>query len=157
MPLGETSPDSDCVIRPWYRSRLFWLGLPGLVFLLWAWLANVREDFHLNYLALSGPGEIKGWDVGSSLGSIYHSRLKSAYGFGSRSKSKPGLHFFHEALEPDEPTIYFSRRPFGTVHNGDYREVWVAWWAIVLGYGITWSGALIGWQRRKARKSKVSS
>jgi hypothetical protein len=26
------------MIRPWYRSRLFWLGLPGLVFLLWLWL-----------------------------------------------------------------------------------------------------------------------
>jgi hypothetical protein len=25
------------MIRPWYRSRLCWLGLPGLVFLLWAW------------------------------------------------------------------------------------------------------------------------
>ena len=25
------------MIRPWYRSRLFWLGLPGLVFLLWLW------------------------------------------------------------------------------------------------------------------------
>ncbi|WP_341407860.1 hypothetical protein [Luteolibacter soli] len=26
------------MIRPWYRSRLFWLGLPGLLFLVWGWI-----------------------------------------------------------------------------------------------------------------------
>ena len=25
------------IARPVYRSRLFWLGVPGLVFLLWVW------------------------------------------------------------------------------------------------------------------------
>jgi hypothetical protein len=28
--------------RPFYRSRLFWLGIPGLVFLLWAWWISTR-------------------------------------------------------------------------------------------------------------------
>ena len=32
------------MIRPWYRSVLFWLGIPGLLFLLWAWWHS--NSFH---------------------------------------------------------------------------------------------------------------
>jgi hypothetical protein len=28
---------ADFPLRPFYRSRLLWLGLPGLLFLLWTW------------------------------------------------------------------------------------------------------------------------
>ena len=35
------------MIRPWYRSRLFWLGIPGLVFLLWSWFAYPRRGMDL--------------------------------------------------------------------------------------------------------------
>jgi hypothetical protein len=28
------------MIGPWYRSLLFYLGIPGFLFLLWGWLGN---------------------------------------------------------------------------------------------------------------------
>jgi hypothetical protein len=141
-------------IRPWYRSRLFWLGVPGIVFLVWGWLANVRNDFHISYRAWRGS-DLLSWDWGTSLGSIYHSRSESNPGRGS--KFKLGFSTFHETLEPDEPTIYFPLRPFGVVREPEYKEVWVAWWAIVLCYTLVWLGALIGWHRRKIRFKKRST
>lgn len=140
-------------IRPWYRSRLFWLGVPGLVFLMWGWLANVRNDFHVRHTAWRGS-DLLGWDIGTSLGSIYYSRSESNPGRGSTFKL--GFNTFHETLDPDEPTVYFPVRPFGIVREPDYEEVWVAWWMMVVSYTLFWLGGLVGWQRRKVRLKKNS-
>lgn len=40
------------MIRPWYRSRLFWVGIPGLLFLLWGWWDSGNAVSHLG---IEGP------------------------------------------------------------------------------------------------------
>ena len=46
------------MIRPWYRSRLFWLGLPGLLFLLWAWLAFTDSVIQWRWSRLFPAAEV---------------------------------------------------------------------------------------------------
>jgi hypothetical protein len=46
------------MIRPWYRSLLFWLGLPGLVFLLWGWADSTR---FLSILKWQSKGVVLGF------------------------------------------------------------------------------------------------
>jgi hypothetical protein len=48
---------SQMPLRPFYRSRLFWLGLPGLVFLLWAW---VDSYWHVSTAASTGLVKVEG-------------------------------------------------------------------------------------------------
>ncbi|MEK7949728.1 hypothetical protein [Luteolibacter soli] len=43
-----------------FRSRAFWLGVPGLVFLLWAWVDSMR---YATLISGSGRVEVKVWNV----------------------------------------------------------------------------------------------
>lgn len=181
---GETGRHSP-MIRPWYRSRLFWLGLPGLAFLLWAW-----------------------WDSGKSYSGITWVRsrsLVSLYLSGGRlclvatdetpvpTFSGPRLLFQreNEARSFDRTAVLFgggldrreraSRRYFGP---GLYRLHWsipyipagtpatavvtitsrlsywewgAEWWLLVTVYWLIFSLVIVVWQRRKARLLKLQS
>ena len=41
--------------RPFHRSRLFWLGLPGLIFLTWVWLGTRH---HLAWVQKGTPAAL---------------------------------------------------------------------------------------------------
>ena len=140
------------MIRPWYRSRLFWLGIPGLLFVLWVWLAKARDDVFFGHTGTGYPYATT-LCMGSCYGSIYQSRSRRRYGLSGPDHI--GLHASTEEFESDEPTIYFPLRPFGIVQKkddfGDYREIWVAWWVVMVAYASAWLGGLAAWQRRKVR------
>ena len=138
--------------RSFYRWKSFWLGLCVLVFLGWAWLGNVRAENNVGYRWYRGTGELSGWVAGSCLGSVYVSNYSSPpRGFSSRAPAS-GFHWLHEALEADEPTIYFARQPFGNVRESKYRERWVAWWLVFLGYTAMWSAWLfLHWKREQKK------
>jgi hypothetical protein len=65
------------VIRPWYCSRLFWLGLPGLVFLLWIWLAKVRTHLGAGYSGIISNGVTSTHFIGSSGGEIIYATVQA--------------------------------------------------------------------------------
>ena len=140
--------------RPLYKWKSFWLGILVLGFLGWAWLANVRTEYNVGYREYLGTGGLSGWVAGSCLGSVYVSSYSSPpRGFSSRAPAS-GFHWLHEALDPDEPTIYFARSPFGNVHERNYREWTVAWWMVVLGYTSVWSAWLFFHWKRKQKKPR---
>ena len=145
------------MIRPWYRSRLFWLGLPGLVFMGWLWLAKAGQVFAFGHLANNGTGESTLQYIGASEGSIYQVTTRYRYSIGAR-------HGFHwrgfnspgAGLAP-EPGTYFPR-PFAIIRRSgwrrEHREIRLAWWVVISAYTAVWLGAVAGWQRRKARLSR---
>ena len=45
-------------IRPWYRSRFFWAGIPGLLFLLWAWWDSGAYHSHATSMGKGGLYEL---------------------------------------------------------------------------------------------------
>jgi hypothetical protein len=138
------------MIRPWHRSRLFWLGLPGLVFMLW--LAKARESLSLHHTGITGHRESTRRSIGTSDGLIYQATSRTS--FAVSGPEEIGFHGSVEALDPERPTCYFPLRPFGIIRENEYREIWLAWWAAIPAYAAVWLGALAGWQRRKARLSR---
>lgn len=120
----------------WYRSRLFWFGLPGLLGLLWIWFGNVRKatavcwgNSHTEYCL--------GWEQG-------------VVGFVINKGGPPnvGFHGYHHDLPSDweiqifAPALWLDDDRFG-IYIGD--------WVLVSIYLIIWIAALIFWQRRKHR------
>ncbi len=146
------------MVRPWYRSRLFWLGLPGLVFLLWLWLAKARQSFTFGHNAITGTAESTSRWISTSDGSIHQTTYKN-----SGTGWPPGFHWhgFHGSgagFDPGKPVTYFPLRPFGIIHAttyyGEYREIRLAWWVVISAYTAVWLGAVACWQRRKARLNR---
>lgn len=138
--------DERKVVRPWYLSRLFWLGIPGLLFLVWASLGN--------------PNRICMLDV--RLGEHSVSLMDRQLMLQVRVEiPKTG------SLEPFEfgyvkPTISRplgeppSRFPAAMKSMGWFSgrrsrsgDVSIAYWLLAAGYLGAWSGALAVWQRRK--------
>ncbi|MEK7951665.1 hypothetical protein [Luteolibacter soli] len=149
------------MMRPFYKARLFWCGVPGLVFLLWVW-----------------------WDSGG-----YESRLKWNRGWGFREvRVERGMMGYMRLIDPTagpgvKGELSADRLPFpeddgtggwkGRARKFDFfptafektvMEVepsagvivdWVdsrlALWAAVAGYGVVWLGMVFAWQWRRRR------
>jgi hypothetical protein len=143
------------MIRPWYRSRLFWLGLSGLVFMLWLWLVKADHSFSFGYTAITGPAETTTRSISTRNGSIYQT---TSYASG------PGRSGFRWSAFPrlGGAVIKVPDRPFeitrGTTggHSGysKYREIQLAWWVVISAYMALWLAAAAGWQWRNARLSR---
>ena len=136
------------MMRPWYRSRLCWLGIPGLLFLLWISLGDPYRYCHFRVRL----GE---YDVGFT-DRLRHAHLRLnipkdgtleplAIEFTKprifRSGDDPGL--FPRAIS--RSTGWNSRPSRSEV------ELAIAYWFLTLAYLAVWSVLLMGWQRRKAR------
>jgi hypothetical protein len=140
------------MIRPWYRSRLFWLGLPGLVFMLWLWLGDQSFDF--GHTSITGPNETTTRSIGASYGSIFQATTIDSYGVIPRT-----IGFHGSGLVREQPVNHVPLPRFGIIREGfyggvEYWEIWLAWWVVISTYMAVWLGALAGWQRRKARLSR---
>jgi hypothetical protein len=140
------------MIRLWYRSRLFWLGVPGLLFLLWGWyrvegkqvIATLYVPDSSRLRLLAGDGCLtlyhldlsrtnaakRGWDV----------EWREAKG-GKGAVAKP----MRVGASPDDPIL------------GRTRYIVSAMWFVVVLYGFGWAAVLVLWQRRKARVLKLSA
>jgi hypothetical protein len=103
------SPSSrrETMIRPWYRSRLFWLGLPGLLFMLWLWLWLAKADqiFDFGHTAITGPAERTTRIISTGEGSVGLGAYRNNTGGGS------SLGFAWRSF-PELEAIYFPRPPF---------------------------------------------
>lgn len=139
------------MILPWYRSRLFWLGIPGLLFLIWAWLGYISTDFLLSFH--HGKGHLWGLVWGSGYFGVH---LSTPH-FQGRG------HGYSIQLEKDlwergtvvfaEPWTYYSGLKERS-SEPDWFRLEVACWVVVLAYLALWFLVLILWQRRKARLMK---
>lgn len=137
------------MIRPWYRSRLFWLGIPGLAFLVWCWLALDQRNAGI---AWTTP-EYR-WGLSDSEGFVQLAIIKgsgltdgypSGLSFWSRVFSRANVLWFPKAFQHVHPLP-------GNKITTEYIRV--SYWLLILLYLATWLGALTGWQRRKARLSR---
>jgi hypothetical protein len=140
------APKHD-MIRPWYRSRLFWVGFPGLAMLLWLWLERPMRHFEVK--AMWGN---RAWHVADS------SRLLEV-GWDRRSSpyipSKVEIYRWQRSedrLFP--PALWLSA--YGDKLEWD-RRWFVAWWLLIAGYIPLWLCGVAWWQRRKRRLLNASA
>lgn len=158
--------------HPFYRSLLFWLGLPGLVFLLWGWWDSGAHGTDLMWTRPNQSVEIH----------VFLGRLEL---MSTRDQIQTGhsprlsrWHVTHDALQDEggsflQPHFFFA----GAFHPISYSSAdkWeggvdpfdspvaetrggiVALWLLLLTYAVGWLAAVTIWQRRKARLLKLHS
>lgn len=132
--------------RPWYRSRLFWLGLVPLLFLVWVWWDSTTytsgvhfRSAHREYVVGQGEGYV---GVGLGTGrALYLSTSPLGWSFHRSRDLGPAL--------PPAVEVYLDHPEMGYL-------VGVAVWLLVAGFTPTWIACLIWWQRRKRRKAVAS-
>ena len=149
------------MIRPWYRSVLCWLGIPGLLFLLWGWLADPMAgsgvtmtlgNFRLTVGDWSRVGRAS-WEVYGSGGRLSAQGIRtSSYRLGSdqgefRDQQVFAPAFRYEVREDDSTPVGLRRIP----------QVRVAYWLLLMLYLSAWGALLAGWQRRKTRLLKLQA
>lgn len=158
------------MIRPWHRSRLFWLGIPGLVFLLWAWGKSnvVRVETSLRPgRACSSQGKLFWYRVEADT-----DRLVTVDYAEGNLLVLPNEYIVTACCFPvprgfttTEPVLPDHRRwfppPRWRAEQLDalsyYRFVSLPYWLLTGGYAGVWLGGMGWWQRRKARLLKAST
>jgi len=139
----------------WFRSPLLWIGLFGLVFLLWAWRDSARAMSHASYG--SKPVKLTLMSVASAV--------------DLRFSTKQGSYAAHLSFDHWEfprgwdPSTMRDVRPwnagnwfpapwFGPVGDekvpGFGRILVLPYWLLVPVYLVGWGG-LMGWRRRKRK------
>ncbi|MEK7951624.1 hypothetical protein [Luteolibacter soli] len=133
--------------RPLHRSLLFWLGVPGLIFCLWAWTrSNSRQT---TFMAEIPP--------------ICYAEFTSKAGFleylflASEPGTSPQFLSYDDPLRLDPswlppaiaPEIH-PKDPFDT--NAHHTRI--AWWFITLIYTLLWLAMNATWRHHKHRQMK---
>jgi hypothetical protein len=136
--------------RSLIRSRLLWLALPGLIFLLWGWLNDPAyyngTSFSIgdHYLAIGDNGR----QVYLSA-SRYSPGSWTAPGFRSLRAPRTSVN-----LPEDEQTLFSDAFVCGIKRpSRGSTTIWVnlAYWLLILLYLAALISIHLWWQRRKAR------
>lgn len=143
--------------RPLYRSLVFWLGLPGLLFLLWGW-----ADSRLHSSSFVSDIEAK-TNVGSLFSSetIWHQGSQLTIGWHDFSES--GLVSLkrtdHKVTRQLLPTPPWFPRPALIRHELDRSKVYMRFlviphWLIVGLYLVLWL-LFLAWRHRRINRSRI--
>lgn len=124
----------------WLRSRLFWIGLIGLVFLIVVWGSHEKSVLGGTYTNAAATTTYSfGWGNGTlRFGWLDHKNTD-------------------ESGNPREPGLKMSRRPvpeevstsnFAPVYQSDAQGImhFIGIWVLVAAYTVIWYGSLL-WLR----------
>lgn len=162
LPFSNGSAKTQAILhgmKPLHRSMLFWLGLPGLVFLVWLWVDSFPRVSYVGY-----ETSARRFVLGNDMGVLYYTQSDlSAFLRGG-----PGR-FAAEFSQPRSSTGHFpvttvdyllsrdlfakpvdikrSTKPVSNLHT---LEIQVAHWLAWLIYLLAWGAAL--YFRRRWRK-----
>lgn len=136
-------------MTPWYRSRLFFFGLAGLVMLLWLWFGfpsiSPSVAFHTSKSTYGASYED---------GSFYYGYYQYAHPENADAVPPSGFEF---AMQDNRNDAYWLNQvdlfdPALVVSIGPWNGgVDLAIWVIVVLYTALWLSGLVCWQRRKRR------
>lgn len=132
------------MISPWYRSRLFWFGLAGLLLLLVGWgapprgYAAVEFDFHRYTIVISKSN--------SAINASYN-----GHEFRNPTLAHPAPWRVHSAKSPSGvyPKIFGAAISTGEGPMGS--SISIGLWFIVALYAVAWLGVMGWWRRRRHR------
>ena len=127
--------------RPFYRSRLFWLGLPGLVFLLWGWWISMGHQSAAGF-----PGNAF---IGQMGGEVFACSDSGGWPMWGDFSS---MHREITVAEVRELKNWWAAE---TETSPSLRMILIPYYWPVLAYTVTWLLTLAWWQRRKYRISKL--
>jgi hypothetical protein len=135
-----------------FRSRAFWLGVPGLVFLLWAWGDSAKSEFKGH--VTKGP-----WFVHLTQGAGYL-QLQITRGVPvsrldfsaervprvSGGESWPGLYYLPQWRHHESPAGWMGS--FYNSHPSVTNTLILPHWFLLSFYALPWCG-LVVWRWRR--------
>lgn len=168
------------MIRPWYRSRLFGIGIVLIPLLSAAWWASEfyptvtilrqnhrhRELGHRfggwSYLSVDRPSALihlrtlqpTTFNISSTSITTWE-RLLDSYGFiGPVAKPSLSFQLAEKARYlPEEPAARTVYVPPASFQKGDgWRYLFVPYWLLLPGFLVVWATALWAWQKRKRKR-----
>ena len=134
---------------PIHRSRLAWLALPGLIFLLWAWL---NDPAYYNFAGITlGDHTLMLLDDGGLATIDLHIYPPGQW-------TAPG--FFHdrwqnEGLTGFLPPAFRFENKTTPYHTG--FSLHLSYWLLTLLYLATLTATHLGWSRRHARLATTAT
>ena len=120
------------------RSTCLWLGLAGLVFVLWAWQDSMTHSSVLSwrgYTIGSGAGGA-GVHYNPALGGIILDRVQYA--------GIPNI---------DMSAVQVFSRFNLEIHDGAFASLTIPYWAMLISYLLLWS-LVLGWRWRQLREAR---
>ena len=132
----------------WYRSRLFWIGIPGFLFLLWLWGAFLSETWRAGWRMRSGEYSL-------ICGDAYVAFRIVEGDPGKRYNPRPlGFYTDRNSLPASHETLILPPAVVQDNHGASrFMTFYLANWYLALSYAILWLGGLAIWQLRKQRKT----
>lgn len=157
------------MVHPFSRSRLFWVGLPGMVFLFWAWKDSSFHSTAVHQYHFGKLSAIVHWQGGITLGQVQFSPPRESALFDLK-QNRFGLYPANSPITPASglsfaryapPNIEVEREFFPSFQSGslsttsDFWSVFVPHGLLILAYSVLWVTAMLVWQRRKSRLLKL--
>ena len=142
--------------RPWYRSPALWFALPGLLFLLWAWVFSMQRianlDFEVGGYAVQLQNE--GSTAGASWQNTPRRHITPAKTFWHITPAKT-FYFEVKPRWPHASTNWFPLPSY--VVNRLYSPAWyysleIPHWFLVLVYAGLWH---LPWLARYHRRRRI--
>lgn len=118
-----------------FRSRAFWFGVPGLVFLLWGWWVSMG---HRSWVAFDTVG------IGHSAGEVY------AYCFSDDMLVLGDMGVGHYEVAPVDALEWKKDLIDSPKVFPDFRVTFVPYYWMIVAYVAGWAG-LVLWRSRKYR------
>lgn len=131
--------------RSFHRSRLFWLGVPGVIALVWGWFAFPQRSTEI------------GWRSGVTRYSCSDRSGVIAFAVDENGGSFQGFSFEVDPRDPgleSEETRFFPppvRRVVVDVEDFSMRSLSFSHWFLLLGYLAVWLPALVWWRSLRVR------
>lgn len=147
--------------RPIFRSMSFWLGIPGLLFLLWTWHDSLTHDAGLiRRVWISQPDRPRWMDEMIGYGPtgfrvIHHTVEPGPHASVLRQKIKltrreitPGT-----LAEDSSPRLAWKAPQPGLEHARVYLTVMtIPHWLVLILYGAAWGGTM-GWRQLRIHRA----
>ena len=139
------------MIRPWYRSLLFWFGVPGLVFLFWGWQDSGKAIRTMTWNGRGSARQVGQWN--GSIGVVYIADPALYRG----PMHRVGFHRSEmPAVYRDECSLgSFVFAPLFSSLDDPHSVMRIPYWVAIALYLIAWLAALVWWQHRKSYLLKL--
>lgn len=119
-----------------FRSPAFWLGVPGLVFLLWGWWDSMG---HRSWVEV---GSIRDWELGQTSGNVY------AFWYTEGWPNWRDFYAEHGEASVDDASELKEELAEARQMMASFRYGFILHYCLVLGYVAMWAG-LVYWRSQK--------
>ena len=132
--------------RPWHRSPALWFFLPGLLFILWAWVFSMQRETNLDYQIGGYSGRLQ--NEGSAVSASWH------HGRSLRIGTTRQFHFEVIPRWKWAKKAWFPLPSYvvDRTHSPPWHHLDLSYWLLLLVYTGLWQ---LPWLVRYHRRRRI--